>query len=306
MKAIRPGTVGSVYETSEQMAEPITRAAKYIRGSADRFAEARLTSLISAAGRTAAGLAGPRAVIEAGAATGERPAPPEPQNPDGGWAAPWSAGVSSLDATCFLLDQLSDFGVPGVGSILGFDADPVAAAGAVPGVDFAAALGFLTAAQLPDGSWSEEFSDLTPRWLMPGSPEAKVYLTANCARTLLVYGVGKDAVELAAQLLEYALNPHGRLPGPAAAQWLAARVFRATGRDLAARRILDVVGHFYERYDAVDLAWFGSDTPPGDRWTQRVAAQLVAIQEPDGSWIGEEGEPSPELTATIVRVLLRA
>lgn len=308
MGVIHPGTVGSVYETSEQMAGPIARAAQFIRGGADRFAEARLTSLISVAGRAAAGLSGLQAVLGGGAAgAGERPAPPEPQNPDGGWAAPWSAGASSLDATCFLLDQLSDFGVPGVGPILGAAAaDPVADAGAVPGVDFTAALGFLTAAQLPDGSWSEGLSDLTPRWMMPGSPEAKVYLTASCARTLLVYGVGKDAVEQAAQLLEYSLNPHGRLPGPAAAQWMTARVFRATGRDLAARRILDVVGHFYEGYDAVDLAWFGSDTPPGDRWTQRVAAQLVAIQEPDGSWIGEDGAPSPALTATIVRVLLRA
>jgi hypothetical protein len=268
------------------MAGPITRAAEYIRGSGDRFAEARLIALISAAGS---------------AAPGERPAPAEPQNPDGGWAAPWSAGASSLDATCFLLDQLSDFGAPELASTSGIDAS----AGAVSGVDFAAALGFLTAAQLPDGAWSEGLSDLTPHWLMPGSAEAKVYLTANCARTLLVYDVAKEAVEQAAQLLEYALSPHGRLPGPAASQWLAARIFRATGRDLAARRILDVVGHFYEGYDAVDLAWFGSDTPPGDRWTQRIAAHLVTLQQPDGSWIGESGAPSPALTATAVRVLLR-
>lgn len=292
MMTVRPGTVGTVYETSEQMAGPITRAAQYLRGSGDRFALARVGALIGAAGTQIKGLADLDAAIAAEtAAAQERPAPPKPQNQDGGWAAPWSAGASSLDATCFLLDQLSDFGVP---------------VHTVAGVDFGAALGFLTAAQLPDGSWSEGLGDLTPRWLMPGSAEAKVYLTANCARTLLVYGSGKEQVEQAAELLEYQLSPHGRLPGPAASQWLAARVFRATGRDLAARRILDVVGHFYEGYDATELAWFGSDTPPGDRWTQRVAAHLVTLQQPDGSWIGEADGPSPALTATAVRVLLRA
>jgi hypothetical protein len=268
-----------VHETSDELREAVDRAADYIRGHAGLFDRARFSALTGVE------------FAEFGVGADGRPAPlepPEPQNPDGGWAAPWSGGASSLDATCFMLDQLSDLD----------DARTTA--------DVSAALDFIRSAQSPDGTWREGPSDRTPEWLMPGSANARVYLTANCARALLVGKAVADAVERAAQALEWALDPHGRLPGPMVAHWHAARVFRETGRELAARRLLDVVGRVFEQLDATELAWFGSDTLPGDRWTKRISARLVASQQPDGSWLDEVGWPSPLLTVTACRVLLRA
>ncbi|HEV3169941.1 MAG TPA: hypothetical protein VGZ32_06360 [Actinocrinis sp.] len=266
-------------ETSDGLHEAADRAANYIRGHGGPFDRARFAAV--------AGAGLPEAEADANGSTAALE-PPEPQNPDGGWAAPWSGGASSLDATCFMLDQLSDLD----------DARTTA--------NVSAALEFIEAAQSPDGTWREGQSDRTPDWLMPGSAPARAYLTANCARTLLVAKTAAEAVERAARALEWALDPHGRLPGPMVAHWLAARVFRETGRELAARRLLDVVGRVFDQLDTTDLAWFGSDTQPGDRWTKRIALRLAACQEPDGSWIDESGRPSALLTVTVCRVLLRA
>jgi len=277
MQGARPGTVEDVNETADGLRETVDRAARYIRVQGAEFDLARFAAL------TGGEYGGPGSEAPAGPL-----APPEPQNPDGGWAAPWSQGASSLDATCFLLDLLSDLD----------DARTTA--------DVSAALDFIEAAQLPDGTWREGPSDRTPEWLMPGAANARVYLTANCARTLLVRKTGAEAVERAAQALEWSLDPHGRLPGPMVAHWLAARVLRETGRELTARRLLDVVGRVFDQLDSTELAWFGSDTVPGDRWTKRIAQRLATSQEPDGSWTDESGSPSVPLSITACRVLLRA
>ena len=277
MQGARPGTVEDVNETADGLRETVDRAARYIRAEGGEFDLARFAAL------TGGAYGGPGAEAAASPL-----APPQPQNPDGGWAAPWSQGASSLDATCFQLDLLSDLD----------DARTTA--------DVSAALDFIKAAQLPDGTWREGPSDRTPEWLMPGAANARVYLTANCARTLLVRKAGAEAVERAAQALEWSLDPHGRLPGPMVAHWLAARVLRETGRELTARRLLDVVGRVFDQLEPAELAWFGSETVPGDRWTKRIAQRLAASQEPDGSWIDESGNPSVPLSITACRVLLRA
>jgi len=239
--------------------------------------------------------------------------PPFPQNPDGGWPSDWSAGLSTVFETCQTLDLLA-----GV---------------AVDGVDRRAAVLFLTGAQLSDGTWSESAAEVeraggtVPDWLLPGASAGRAYLTAYCARVLLVAdghpgdegsdgsdasglaaevpGTGaSEAVERAAQALEWALDPHGRLPGPLTAHWLAARVFRATDRQLQARRLLDVVGKQFEQLEVAELTSFGADVDPSDRWAKRIAARLLALQESDGSW-SAEGFPTPALTATVAHTLVR-
>jgi hypothetical protein len=264
-----------VNETSAEVLAAVGRAADYIWGHGGPFELARLSAV-----RPAALLRNRQAHIPV--------APEIPQNADGGWPAPWSEGASSLDATCFLLDLLSDFGA------------------LPPAVDIPAAVGFLVSTQLDDGTWREGPSDRTPDRLMPGAAAARVYLTANCARTLVVHHGPAAVVERAAQALEWSLDPHGRLPGPLVAHWLGARVFRDTGRDLAARRLLDVVGRSFDQLEPADLAWFGSNTPLGDRWTRRIAARLAVLQEADGSWSGKDGESSAQLAVTACRVMLRA
>lgn len=266
-----------VSQTPDGASGAIDRAADYIQGHGGPFQLARFHALFAAS---------PPALQ----INGQALIPVEPeiaQNSDGGWPAPWSEGASSLDATCFLLDQLSDFAQP------------------PPTVDVPAAVAFLGSVQLDDGTWREGPSHRTPDWLMPGSAAARVYLTANCARTLVVYHGQDAAIERAAQALEWSLDPHGRLPGPLVAHWLAARVLRATARNLAARRLLDVVGRSFDQLDAAELAGFGSNTPRDDRWTRRIMSRLVALQEADGAWRDEDGEPSVELSVTACRVLLR-
>ena len=221
-------------------------------------------------------------------------APRTPQNPDGGWPSFWSDGVSTLDGTCFQLFLLQ-----------GLPAASLAA-------DLPAALGFLIRAQGADGSWSEGPSPNSPRyeipqWLLPGSPGARAYLTANCAATLADYQVAPDTVARAAGVLEWLVDPHGRLPAPPVAHWLAARVLRTQMRIMAARRLLDVVGRGFESFQAEDLAWFGTSTRPGDRWNRRIAYRLATMQNPDGSWTDSgAGQPSATLTVTAARVLVGA
>ena len=219
-------------------------------------------------------------------------APRVPQNPDGGWPSFWSDGVSTLDGTCGQLFQLQ--GLPA----------------ASLDVDLGAALGFLTRAQAADGTWSEGPSPHSPRfeipqWLLPGSPGARAYLTANCAATLADYQASPDAVARAAAMLEWLVDPHGRLPAAPAAHWLAARVLRTQMRIMVVRRLLDVVGRGFGTLGAGDLAWFGASTRPGDRWNRRIAARLATMQRPDGSWTDDAGEYSPAtLTVMAARVLL--
>jgi len=211
------------------------------------------------------------------------------QNPDGGWPAYWSDGFSTLDGTCFQLFLLS--GIPA----------PALAA------DVAAALEFVARAQGADGTWAEGPSTQTPDWLLPGSPGARAYLTANCATILADYAVAPEAVARAADALEWSVDPHGRLPAPTVAHWLAARVLRTQGRTMVVRRLLDVVGRGFEGFGADELAWFGACTRPGDRWNRRIASRLAGIQNPDGSWSDRPGHaPSATLTVTAARVLLAA
>jgi hypothetical protein len=221
-------------------------------------------------------------------------APRTPQNPDGGWPSGWSDGLSTLDGTCAQLFQLQ--GLPAT----------------VLAADIPAALGFLTRAQGADGSWSEGPSPGSPRfeipqWLLPGSPGARAYLTANCAATLADYRVDSDAVAKAATMLEWLVDPHGRLPAPLVAHWLAARVLRTQARTMVVRRLLDVVGRGFDTLGAADLSWFGASTRPADRWNRRIAARLVLLQNPDGSWIDEpSGLPAATLTVMASRVVLDA
>ena len=221
-------------------------------------------------------------------------APRTPQNPDGGWPSGWSGGISTLDGTCAQLFQLQGL--------------PAAALAA----DIPAALGFLTRAQAADGAWSEGPSPGSahfeiPQWLLPGSPGARAYLTANCAATLADYQVEPDAVARAAGMLEWLVDPHGRLPAPLVAHWLAARVLRTQARTMVVRRLLDVVGRRFDALGAADLSWFGASTRPGDRWNRRIAARLVLLQNPDGSWTDEpSGLPAATLTVMASRVVLDA
>jgi hypothetical protein len=261
---------------NEGSTESLAAAWEYVQAHGDALDRARFAALV---GRD----------IEGGPIQ-----PAAPQNPDGGWPAFWSGGLSTLDGTCYQLFLLR-----------GLPAESLTA-------DVPAALAFLTRAQAADGTWNEGPSPGNPlfeipHWLLPGSPGARAYLTANCAAILADYGAEPDAVAKAAGVLEWLVDPHGRLPAPLVAHWLAARVLRTQQRIMVVRRLLDVVGRSFEHFDASDLAWFGACTRPGDRWNRRIAARLIGMQNPDGSWTDAVGEQSPAtLTVSAAHVVLAA
>ena len=256
---------------NEALTASLAAAWQYVQTHGDALDRARFA--VSAGREVEGGPIGPRT----------------PQNADGGWPAFWSDGASSLDGTCFQLFLLHGLPPQTVGA------------------DLAAGLEFLVRAQGVDGTWSEGPSSRTPDWLLPGSPGARAYLTANCATLLADYAAAPEAVAKAAGALEWSVDPHGRLPAPTVAHWLAARVLRTQGRTMVVRRLLDVVGRGFEGFGAEDLAWFGACTRPGDRWNRRIASRLTMIQNSDGSWSDRIGEPaSATLTVTAARVLLAA
>src|SRR5271169_922424 len=109
----------------------LARAAAFVEANADPLDRARLRALLG--GETAPADALPRA------------------NDDGGFPASWSGADSSLDATCAMLDRLSDLGD----------------AAATPR---ARAILFVQARRRIDGWWEEDASLAAPapEWLTPG------------------------------------------------------------------------------------------------------------------------------------------
>src|SRR5712692_4034668 len=85
------------------------------------------------------------------------------QRADGGWQPFWTSDYSSIDATCNRLAQAEQLG-------LGPD-EPA----------LLRALQFLVGRQQADGAWEEapNLSSVAPAWAVPGSREARLYLTAN-------------------------------------------------------------------------------------------------------------------------------
>ena len=206
------------------------------------------------------------------------PAPPEAlprANDDGGYSAVWSGEASSLDATCSMLDRLSDLG------------DEAA-------TPRARAILFLQARRQRDGWWQEDPSPAAqaPPRAMPGDEAATVYITANC-------GYWCDNAR-AADWLAARVSPDGRLPSFPEAHWLAAALLRRHAHAAA----WPIVRHLSGRVGELgpgDLAWLASALPAEP--VAAVARELLAArQEPDGRWRSEDGD---ELDAAVTLAALR-
>lgn len=206
-----------------------------------------------------------------------------------GWAAasPASDAPSSIDATCFLLDQLRDL-PPLTGS-------PMASR----------ALAYLRRMQNRDGSWSEEGAP----WL--AGEEGTAYLTANCTFTLLTLDpTNRDPIN-------WGLNWLARYEGPCGLQpsfltWAAACLHAGLGSDLAVR--------YWQRTEEA-LAQPGSEGAPaaedldwllaaalvagiGGRYLvplARLIQTLAARQQADGGWPGGDRIQSTLLALRVLR-----
>ena len=209
-------------------------------------------------------------------------APPEAlprANDDGGFPAFWSGGASSLDATCSMLDRLSD---------LGDEAATIRAR----------AILFLQAHRHRDGWWEEDasFAEQAPPWTRPGDEAATVYLTANC-------GYWCDNAR-AADWLAARVSPDGRLPSFVQAHWLAAALLRRHALPAAFPLVRHLAGRVDELGPAA-LAWLASTLPAEP--VGAVARMLLANrQEPDGRWRSEDGEAFDVATTLAALRVLRA
>ncbi|WBB79101.1 squalene--hopene cyclase [Micromonospora sp. WMMD882] len=212
--------------------------------------------------------------------------------PDGGWPAVRAGEVASVDATCFRLAELDDLGALG---------RPAARA----------ALDWLAARQLPDGSWEEDaaLADSAPAWARPGDPEARLYLTANAAFWLSVAGLDARAAgpldhrvggayagvaHAAARALTDALAPDGTWPSYLAVGWLSAAVLHLRRAYDEAARIRAVLDDRIGDMSPADVAWLASTLcrvgVPAAEWTLVAARRrLAATQRSDGGWDSDDG-----------------
>ena len=217
------------------------------------------------------------AFVEAGGSPLERarlrallhggPAPPEAlprANDGGGFPARWSPRASSLDATCLVLDQVSD---------LGDEAATLRAR----------AILFLQAHRQRDGCWQESEDEA-----------ATVYLTANC-------GYWTDNAR-AADWLAARVSPDGRLPSFVQAHWLAAALLRRHAQ-AAASLLVAHVETTVDGLGPGGLAWLAS-TLPAEPVAATARGLLAALQEPDGRWRSEDGDVfDVAATLAAIRVL---
>ena len=143
------------------------------------------------------------------------------QLPDGGFAAPWSEGLSSIDATCYRLDT----------------------GGLDPGAR-ERALDFLAARRRPDGTWAEadDLGELLPPWLRSDVPDATAYLSWNAALMLARAGRLDEP-------------PPVKPSGYPQTTWLAAATLLTLGRHEAAAPSLDRLESRIATLDGDDLAW---------------------------------------------------
>src|SRR5688572_6054403 len=281
-----PGGAGSAGEPRATVFDA-ARAIAFVEAHADPSERERLRALLD-------GAAPSEATADAVLAG---------QRGDGGYAPFWAPDYSGLDATCFRLALAEQLGVsPAAGT----DAEPSPAAAHV-----ARALAFIAARQLPDGTWQEDVSALTPEaavppWLTPGDSAATLYLTANCGYWLGTLGGADYAgpAMAAADALERELTEDGRLPSFPHSYWLAAGLLHRADRTLAAARVLDRLRMaILPDVTASGLAWLviclAAAGVPAHHPTVRGAIQrLGPLQQPDGRWASDDG-PARDVHATL-------
>jgi hypothetical protein len=211
------------------------------------------------------------------------------QNADGGFPGGGAqGGPGSVDATCYILQQLKDM-PPLAGS-------PMASR----------AVAFLRRTQQTDGSWRESGEAAEAPWAGPwAKPENAAsgpYLTANAAYTILtlepehldpVYraaawlrrAMAADAADLPTQTLGLAFGLYYRLHGPRSheAAWSFTTAMK---REMTAD----------------ELAWFltcALEVSAGGKFLVPVVQgleRLAAMQQDDGAW---PAEPGLELESTL-------
>ena len=214
------------------------------------------------------------------------------QRADGGWQSSWAPDYSSIDATCNRMAQAEQLG-------LGID-EPA----------LMRALHFLVQRQQADAAWEEapDLSSMAPPWAVPGSREARLYLTANSGYWLArlsppSMGSLRESAGRAASYLRLYLGGRDRLPSFLQADWLAAGLWQCLGQADLANRIYAFLESRVPEMPPSGLAWLiialrGVGVESGHSLVAAAGARLATLQADDGHWPGEDS-PSRDVDATL-------
>ncbi len=205
------------------------------------------------------------------------------QRPDGGWQSAWSPNYSSIDATCLALFQAEQLGLGA--------AEPA----------LLASLHFLVRRQQADGAWEEapDLSSVAPPWALPGSREARLYLTASSGYWLARLapadmGSLRESANRASNYLLLYLGGRDRLSSFIQADWLAAGLWQCLGRTDLTSRLLVFLATRLPEMPAGHLAWLivtlrGAGLEAAQPLLVAAGERLAGLQAQDGHWPSEEG-----------------
>lgn len=221
------------------------------------------------------------------------------QNDDGGFAIGQITGQpSALSPTAYVLSWLRD---------LQLSESPEAQRG----------LAYIQSRQTKRGIWRESPNVQAyspPPWMDPESPAADVYTTALCASTLVVLGGDELAADLAVTWLQTQQSRDGLLSGfKAHSSWLALPAFATVlGQETrATRRLVAGLGELLAPdWSAGMLAWMlqsllDAGYSRRTRVVERAWSQLVAAQQPDGSFLVDEDDDPLQAVLQAIDVALR-
>jgi len=217
---------------------------------------------------------------------------------DGGFAF-WEQDVSSIMSTLNVVGWLDDFSLR-TGSLVERTFD------------------FLLKHQQEDGGW-DEIEGVRgldpPPYMMPGELNTRTWLTACCAHWFIRFGRAEPpgAKGCPAEFLMRHMEPSGLISGYLYASWDALVMFNyhPGPESEEFRKLFSGVQRQYRptEYDAADFAWLlrclrDIGLNNNDDFVSRAIDALESTQEPNGSWISDEGEEFIGITTLdVIRVL---
>ncbi|MFX1417591.1 MAG: prenyltransferase/squalene oxidase repeat-containing protein [Promethearchaeota archaeon] len=204
------------------------------------------------------------------------------QKSDGGFSF-WVKETSNITDTCYILEWFDDLKI-----FKGEIVDP--------------ACRYLLSRQLKDGGWDEvsaikKYS--SPKWMVPGLIENRVWLTAYCSHVLIRFGYAEaEGTNCPTDFLLANCDSSGRLIGYLRATWLALPMlafYPGPDSEPFNRAIKVVEENFSPDWKGAYIAWLirclkDTGLPPDHKLVLRSLLALKKIQKLDGSWDPEEGE----------------
>jgi len=204
------------------------------------------------------------------------------QKPDGGFSY-WVKEISNITDTCFILEWFDDLKI-----FKGENVDP--------------ACQYLLARQQKDGGW-DEVSEITnyssPKWMVPGLIENRVWLTAYCAHILIRFGYAEaEGAYCPTDFLLAQSDSSGRLKGYLRATWLALPMlafYPGPDPESFNRAVKVIEERFSPDWKGAYIAWLirclkDGGLPSNHNLVIKSLSELEIKQKSDGSWDPEEGE----------------